>query len=641
MKTKREQGHTLRASLSLFALACAVPVAAVAVGLVYYLLTEGYGRTQQELADRRDLMASAVESRIQNVIEDLQVLAASAAVRAKDFALFREHMVETGDLIGSFGVVLVDRQGQLLISTRRGPGEALPKRANLETQERVFTSGKPQVSNLVPSTAGVAPIISVEVPVRISGQVEYVLAAGLSPQYLGEVVKSQVPAGWLGSIADAKGILIARLPDLQLIGQPTIGPLRAMIGQTSGSWIKITSRTGQSVYTSFRRIESLGWTVFLSIPSDIANKDFRRSAAVLGLLVLLALTASLVLARYMSRRIVTALQALEHNVAALTHGGQLKPVSDTIVEAGRMQAVLKKVKADLDTTEQRIERERSLLKSTVQSLPVGVLLIDRDENVLLINHKALNLWRVDEVKRFEQFTQVTRLRLDETPYPSHEWPIMRALRTGARTEDEIVFHVVPGGSRQRLSINAAPIYDADGKIVAAVAAFYDVTALHDALDQQQLLLDEINHRVKNTMANIQSIALLTRSGAVTVDQYVQAFQQRLLALSHAYNLLTENNWRGADIREIVATITAPYSRSAQIEIVGGEVQLSSKHALALTATLQELCTNAAKYGSLSVPEGRLRIHWRVGEGHVELRWIETNGPRVEQPTRRGFGSKLI
>jgi hypothetical protein len=126
--------HTLGTSLSLFALACTVPVVAVAIGLVYFLLSESYARTQAELVDRRDLMANAVELRIQNVVEDLQVLAASPALRTRDFQSFRDHMVEAGNLLGAFGIVLVDREGQLLISTRRQFGESLPKRANLSTQ---------------------------------------------------------------------------------------------------------------------------------------------------------------------------------------------------------------------------------------------------------------------------------------------------------------------------------------------------------------------------------------------------------------------------------------------------------------------------------------------------------------------------
>jgi two-component sensor histidine kinase len=161
------------------------------------------------------------------------------------------------------------------------------------------------------------------------------------------------------------------------------------------------------------------------------------------------------------------------------------------------------------------------------------------------------------------------------------------------------------------------------------------------VSQQRLLLDEINHRVKNTMASIQSIAWLTRSGSTSVNQYVNAFQGRLIALSAAYDLLTENNWRGADIQKIVQMTTAAYNNMGQIEIQGVDVQLSSRQALSLAAALQELCTNAAKYGSLSVTQGRLRVEWRRIEQRIQLDWMESNGPVVKPPTRRGFGSKLI
>ena len=214
---------------------------------------------------------------------------------------------------------------------------------------------------------------------------------------------------------------------------------------------------------------------------------------------------------------------------------------------------------------------------------------------------------------------------------------MQHFGTGARTEDEIVFHVVPGGSRQRLSINAAQFMTPMAKC-RAVAAFYDVTALHDALDgQQQLLLDEINHGVKNTMANIQSIALFDALGCYNHRPVVQHFSK---GCSPSRMLTTFNraNWRGAEYQGR-SWLRSPHLTAAPLRSKSSAARFSYRRNTRsrFTATLQELCTNAAKYGSLSVPEGRLGIHWRVGEGHVELRWIETNGPRVEQPTRRGFG----
>ena len=184
--------------------------------------------------------------------------------------------------------------------------------------------------------------------------------------------------------------------------------------------------------------------------------------------------------------------------------------------------------------------------------------------------------------------------------------------------------------------------DAAGTIIAAVNACYDVTEARTAMRRQQLLLDEINHRVKNTLATVQSIARLSRSSADTIGDYAKAFEQRLLALSGAYNLLTENNWEGADLRQIVERTLAPYGRSGQTTVEGPPLTLSQKITLALSATAQELATNAAKYGALSVKDGCVDVKWSPHEdGRVLFEWRERDGPPVKPPSRRGFGSRLI
>jgi two-component sensor histidine kinase len=166
--------------------------------------------------------------------------------------------------------------------------------------------------------------------------------------------------------------------------------------------------------------------------------------------------------------------------------------------------------------------------------------------------------------------------------------------------------------------------------------------LAGALKQQRLLIDEINHRVKNTLGTVQSIARLSRTSARDLDQYVDAFEGRLLALSEAYNLLTENNWVGAHLDAVVKRTLAPFAGSDRLRISGPDILLPPKLALALSATLQELSTNAAKYGAFSVASGRLQISWAVdASGPVRLNWIESDGPQVSPPTRRGFGTKMI
>ncbi len=163
-----------------------------------------------------------------------------------------------------------------------------------------------------------------------------------------------------------------------------------------------------------------------------------------------------------------------------------------------------------------------------------------------------------------------------------------------------------------------------------------------ALGQQKILLDEINHRVKNTLGTVQSIARLSRISAGDLDQYVTSFEGRLLALSEAYNLLTENNWVGAHLDAVVRRTLAPFAGSDRLRIKGPDILLPPRLALALSATLQELSTNAAKYGAFSLPSGKLQISWTVDEtGLVRLVWTESDGPPVRPPTRKGFGTQMI
>lgn len=632
---------SLRSSLFALAVACTIPIALVACGLVWFFTTKEFDQYERDLADRAALMLNAVELKIQNVLEDLQVLAESPAIAAGDFERFGAHMRATHPLIGGYGIVLVDRNGQLVISTRRAPGEPLPKRGYLDTQEKVFQTGQPQISNLIPAAASDSPIVSVEVPVRINNEIRYVLAAGLPPAYFAEVMGKLVPSDWIGSIVDQRGILISRIPDVGAVGQPIVPVLLEQVGKKSGRWIPIESRSGGQAYSSFLRSEQLGWTVFLAMPRELLASGIRQSVAILATMVVVALVISLLLARQLSRWILRSLEALQLNVAALGQGAHLRPSARSgLSEVAHMERVLARVSDSIASAQERVERERILLKTTVQAMPVGVLIVGPDGNVLLANRKALAIWCTDRVETFKDFTNVRRLRLDGSRYPPSEWPIARVLRTGAATEEEEVIHVTPDGRQFRVSISAAPVHDEAGILIAVVAAFYDITELRNAIHQQKLLLDEINHRVKNTLATVQSIATLTRSGSSSVEAYVESFQQRLFALARAYDLLTDNNWQGTDLRAIVGATLEPY-RAAQVAIEGPPVHLPPKQTLALAAALQELATNAAKYGSLSVEQGKLGVVWHYRDQKLDLTWTESGGPIVVAPTRRGFGSRLI
>lgn len=194
-------------------------------------------------------------------------------------------------------------------------------------------------------------------------------------------------------------------------------------------------------------------------------------------------------------------------------------------------------------------------------------------------------------------------------------------------------------------------YEARARLVELHAGEQRLRAALDAekrgAEHQRLLIDELNHRVKNTLATEQSIAAQTLRNAATTEEARDALETRLLGLSRAHDVLTRENWEGANLSDIVAQAIAPFDPQGgeRFHVEGPGVRLLPRTALALAMAFQELATNAVKYGALSSPRGCVEIVWTLRESTpnlwLDLRWSERNGPKVERPKRRGFGSRLI
>src|SRR5215211_2808296 len=166
-------------------------------------------------------------------------------------------------------------------------------------------------------------------------------------------------------------------------------------------------------------------------------------------------------------------------------------------------------------------------------------------------------------------------------------------------------------------------------------------------EQQRLLLAELNHRVKNTLAIVQSIATQTLRHADSAEAFRAGFEARIMALAEAHNLLTDSNWGGASLKDIVERVLIPYSQAdrRRYELPAHDLQVGPKAAVSLVMAFHELATNAAKYGALSNGAGSLRVDWKVSNDaeppRLFVKWEETGGPPVKAPTRQGFGSRLI
>jgi two-component sensor histidine kinase len=165
-----------------------------------------------------------------------------------------------------------------------------------------------------------------------------------------------------------------------------------------------------------------------------------------------------------------------------------------------------------------------------------------------------------------------------------------------------------------------------------------------AFNQQSLLMAELDHRVKNTLANIQALVRHTKAGAGSLDEFALGLEKRINAMAHAHRLLSNSRWEGASVRSLVEEELAPFraAKNGPLRISGEDVLLSPAAALSFNLVVHELVTNAAKYGALSTPQGCISIHWkRKDDGALAFSWKESGGPPVTPPSRRGFGSVVI
>jgi PAS domain S-box-containing protein len=184
--------------------------------------------------------------------------------------------------------------------------------------------------------------------------------------------------------------------------------------------------------------------------------------------------------------------------------------------------------------------------------------------------------------------------------------------------------------------------DKAGHALRVVGTATDITQRKQAEERQALLLAELDHRVKNMLAVVQSVVMLTKTTARSLDGFALALEGRLQAMARTHALLTQSRWEGASLAAIVGDELSPYMvGKGRVAIEGPQLMLRPKAAMALSLACHELATNAAKYGSLSRPEGRVEVRWTLGPERLRLTWSESGGPTVEPPSRRGFGIQAI
>ena len=306
---------------------------------------------------------------------------------------------------------------------------------------------------------------------------------------------------------------------------------------------------------------------------------------------------------------------------------------DVVLEVNRDVTERKQIEAKLRESEQRLR----WLASIVESSDDAVVSKNLDGIITSWNRGAERVFGFTAEEAIGQPITIV-IPVDRQ---SEEREILTRIRRGERVDHFQAVRQRKDGGLIVVSLTVSPVKNAEGQIVGASKIARDITEQKRSQEQIATLAREAEHRSKNLLATVQATVRLSQSE--TPDGLKRAIEGRIQSLANVHSLFVKARWIGADLSTITAQELAPYSEKNQrrVSIDGPPVLLEPDVAQTIAITLHELATNAAKYGALAVPDGEVELKWHDADGRLNLRWTESNGPKVREPAHKGFGGRVI
>ena len=609
--------------------------------LVQYAVHER-SRFEQDARQTARQVSLVVEGELANLQTTLNGLSKSPALSNGDLEAFRGEalsLVEGTDRI----IVLRDLGRNQLLNTAIGYGADLPPVEPIPAgdMEKLRASGL-LVSDVFAGRDSKNHRIAVAIRVPAPTGEDLVLSISIPTAHIRDVMMPAVPEGWTVGVGDRDGSYVARSRSHQeMTGKPGLPEYLEKIVGRSGSF---TSRNfeGTTLLAGYYRSSYSDWFYTANVPlSEVQAPLWRSLAAICGI-GLLALLVSTALGYVVGKRFTGATTDLAARAEALGQGRTVEPMSTTVAEFGAIAQAL--VAAEGAIAERRYE-----LETVLETVPAAVwFTYDPKALQVIRNRFAAELMGLptDARKSFGAPDLVinTVAVKDGHTVSREDRPLSRAMR-GELTDNEEFAYTLPTGVERFLLSSARPIRSPGGSIIGAVQISLDITDRKRGEEHRKLLVNELNHRVKNTLSVVQAIANQTIRNATTLPEAGRTLSSRLISLAKAHDILTQKNWSGADLHDLITASIKPHAPIARFQISGETVWLPPNVALSCALGLHELTTNAIKYGALSNANGRVSISWKLdGQKHqrrLELEWRETGGPTVGPVERKGFGTQLL
>ncbi|RED17321.1 HWE histidine kinase domain-containing protein [Parasphingopyxis lamellibrachiae] len=292
-------------------------------------------------------------------------------------------------------------------------------------------------------------------------------------------------------------------------------------------------------------------------------------------------------------------------------------------------------------------RQSSILSAALETVPVGIVLAEAPSGEIflgnsrveeLVGHPVLKSEDTDSYGEWVSFHP------DGKQVESHEYPLSRVIRNGEEYAELDVHYQRGDGARFWMKIVGRPIRDNDGEMLAAAVALIDIEKERQLQRQQEILIGELDHRVKNAFTVVKSIVSQSLRKDGVPEGLRETIDRRLDAYAAAHAGLVGRQWKNSTIAGIVHKTLGQQLEEGRVRSTGPDIELPEKQALALSMALYELSTNAFKYGALSVDDGTVELIWSVTEEPnpmLQIDWMEHGGPVTVEPEGKGFGTFII
>ncbi len=635
---------------------------------------------QRRILERHSLetaraLTLAIDAEFAGMIATINALATSPFLDGNLAAFHRQAQAALRDYPGA-SLSLADRSGRQLMNTSRQPGEQLPPRADQALIHPVVESGRPAISHLFVGELTQKPMVAVGAPIVRDDRAVYDMAMVVPAELVGTLLRKQsLPPGWVGTIADSTGTIVARtVSPERFVGQRFSPKLLDELAEKNEGVIVTLTLEDTPVFTAFSRASFSAWSVAIEIPRAELNEQVWRSMWVTAGGVLVLLAAGLALASFIGRRIAQPIRALTAPALAVGLGERVEIPTFKLREAEEVarslasaSPLLRKRSEERDRAEQERSRAEAWLRLAMEVGRMGTWEFDPITRRVVASESADVMFGLSPDGRLRSIADYVR-----SVHPEDVPRLRRETQALIEREGEfsIEFRIVcPDGTHRWVVARGSNARASDGS-KRLIGALFDVSerkaaeaelakVLRDKealLAQKDLLLREINHRVKNSLQSVSAMLRLqvAHSQDKHLRQKLSDADQRVLVIARAH----EHFCRQAEaahkiemaqyLRDLCHTLerAAPQTDSGVSIVVQAEpFEMATDQALAVGLLVNELVTNALKHAFNGKPYGTISVTFQVQSDGYRRLSVADNGhglPEGFVPEQSaGLGMKLV